>query len=58
MAAYASVHATYGGTGLGLSIARGMCAALGARLELESAVGVGSTFRVVLAAPPAPTLTL
>lgn len=40
----------YGGTGLGLSIARSLCQALGFSLTLESTLGMGSTFGVVLAA--------
>jgi signal transduction histidine kinase len=40
----------YGGTGLGLSIARSLCEALGFTLTLESTLGMGSTFGVVLAA--------
>jgi signal transduction histidine kinase len=40
-----------GGFGLGLSIALGAVRALGGQIELESEPGVGTTVRVVLAAP-------
>jgi PAS domain S-box-containing protein len=36
------------GVGLGLALVRELCAALGARVELRSALGAGSTFTVVL----------
>ena len=41
------------GTGLGLSICHGIVAALGGSMEVESNLGAGSTFRVLL--PLAPT---
>jgi signal transduction histidine kinase len=39
------------GTGLGLPIARELAGALGGRIEVESEVGKGSRFRLVLAVP-------
>jgi CheY-like chemotaxis protein/two-component sensor histidine kinase len=41
------------GTGLGLSIAHGIVTAASGRIEVESRVGHGTTFRVLL--PPAPS---
>jgi two-component system, OmpR family, sensor kinase len=37
-----------GGTGLGLSIVAGLTAAHGGRMEVDTAVGAGATFRVLL----------
>jgi signal transduction histidine kinase len=42
------------GTGLGLSISHGIVLDHGGRIEVESAVGVGTCFRVVLPAARKP----
>lgn len=41
-----TTEAIYGGTGLGLPISRALCEMLGYRLDVQSTVGVGSTFTV------------
>lgn len=43
----------YGGTGLGLALSRSLCDRMGYRIEAESEVGRGSTFRVIFADEPA-----
>jgi len=46
--AESSTSRRYGGTGLGLSISRALCEAMGFELVVESALGAGTTFRIIL----------
>ena len=48
--AESSTSRRFGGTGLGLSISRALCEAMGFRLEVESELGKGTTFRIELSA--------
>jgi signal transduction histidine kinase len=54
-----SVTRRFGGTGLGLTIARSLCTLMGYRLHVQSAVGRGSTFSILLdPAAPLPRSTV
>jgi signal transduction histidine kinase/CheY-like chemotaxis protein/sugar lactone lactonase YvrE len=49
----ARTSARYGGSGLGLAISQELAAAMGGRIEIDSAPGEGTRFKVRLPLPPA-----
>src|SRR3546814_11795658 len=42
----------YGGTGLGLALPRRFCSSMGGTVEVESELGVGSSFKIEVHATP------
>ena len=50
--AEASTSKKYGGTGLGLALTRRFCHSMGGTVEVESEVGVGSSFKIEIPTAP------
>ena len=50
--AEANTSTRYGGTGLGLALTRRFCASMGGKVEVESEMGIGSSFKIEIPTSP------
>jgi signal transduction histidine kinase len=50
--AESTTSSRFGGTGLGLALTRRFCASMGGKVEVESEVGIGSSFKIEIPTSP------